>query len=248
MRKVKRRRKRRSLFDAFAPEVLKRWQAGEHNGLALFGAIQAQGYTGSERTRYRYLEPLKQAEVRAAITPQRLEHVSAKTAVWLFVRAPTTLDEVEQEDLAAWGQVSPTRHSGVSAGARVSGHGASTRRAAFRCLVGKGGQQHTSRTAVLCRWGGARQRGGASGLNVRSQQRPNRGAGDQSQAPQTLDVWEGRICAATPTSAACWVEGINPLPRRWWVIQPDGSKIKAHGPIALSICKRTVYIKSRHEP
>ena len=120
---VKRRRKRRSSFDAFAPEVLKRWQAGERNGQALWQGIKALGYTGSERTVYRYLEPLKQAEVRATITPQRLEKFSAKTAVWLFVRDPTTLDEVEQEDLAAWCQVSPTRHSGVSAGARFSGHG-----------------------------------------------------------------------------------------------------------------------------
>lgn len=105
---VKRRRKRRSAFDAFAPEVLNRWQAGEHNGLALFRAIQVLGYTGSESTLYRYLEPLKQAEVRASITPQRLERFSAKTAVWLFVREPTTLDAVEREDLACWCQVSAT--------------------------------------------------------------------------------------------------------------------------------------------
>ena len=83
---VKRRRKRRSTFDAFAPEVLERWQAGERNGLALWQAIKAPGYTGSERTVYRYLEPLKQAEVRANVNPQRLEKFSAKTAVWLFVR------------------------------------------------------------------------------------------------------------------------------------------------------------------
>jgi transposase len=120
---VKRRRKRRSTFDAFAPEVLKRWQAGERNGLALWRAIQAQGYTGSESTIYRYLEPLKQAEVRATINPHRLEKFSAKTAVWLFVRESATLDEVAQEDLAAWCQASPTRHSDVSAGARFSGHG-----------------------------------------------------------------------------------------------------------------------------
>ena len=104
---VKRRRKRRSTFDAFAPEVLKRWQAGERNGQALWRAIKAQGYTGSERTVYRYLEPLKQAE-GGNHNPQPARTFSAKTAVWLFVRDPTTLDEGEQEDLAAWCQVSPT--------------------------------------------------------------------------------------------------------------------------------------------
>jgi transposase len=34
---AKKRRKRQSAFDAFAPYVLKRWQAGERNGLTLWG-------------------------------------------------------------------------------------------------------------------------------------------------------------------------------------------------------------------
>ncbi len=59
---AKKRRKRQSSFDAFARSVLSRWEAGERNGLALWRAIKEQGYTGSERTVYRYLETLKQAE------------------------------------------------------------------------------------------------------------------------------------------------------------------------------------------
>ena len=42
---AKKRRKRQSPFDAFAPFVLKRWQNGERNGLALWREIRAQGYT-----------------------------------------------------------------------------------------------------------------------------------------------------------------------------------------------------------
>jgi transposase len=103
-----RRRKRQSSFDAFAPYVLKRWNDGERNGLALWREIREQGYGGSERSVYRYLETLKQAEVRTSANPHRLQKFSANTAVWLFVRDPKTLDKIEQDDLAAFCQVSPT--------------------------------------------------------------------------------------------------------------------------------------------
>src|SRR5438132_6955756 len=60
------RRKRQSSFDAFAPYILSRWQSGERNGLVLWREIKEQGYTGSERMVYRYLETLKQAEVKTS--------------------------------------------------------------------------------------------------------------------------------------------------------------------------------------
>jgi len=53
---AKKRRKKQSSFDTFAPYVLKRWQEGERNGLTLWHEIQKQGYTGSERTVYRHIE------------------------------------------------------------------------------------------------------------------------------------------------------------------------------------------------
>jgi transposase len=105
---ARKRRKRQSSFDPFAPYVLRRWQGGERNGLTLWREIREQGYCGTERSVYRYLETLKQAEVKACTNPHRLHKFSANTAVWLFVRAPETLDEIEQEDLAAFCQVSPT--------------------------------------------------------------------------------------------------------------------------------------------
>ena len=105
---AKKRRKRQSSFDAFAPYVLKRWQDGERNGLVLWREIKEQGYSGSERTVYRYLETLKQAEVKAPANLHRLQHFCATTAIWLFVRDPNSLDEIEQEDLATLCQVSPT--------------------------------------------------------------------------------------------------------------------------------------------
>jgi len=101
------RRKRQSCFDAFAPYVLKRWQEGERSGAVLRREIMEQGYTGSESTIYRYLDTLKQAEVKTPANLDRIQKFSASTAVWLFVRDPKTLDEIEQEDLAAFCEGSP---------------------------------------------------------------------------------------------------------------------------------------------
>lgn len=104
---AKKRRKKASSFDEFAPYVLKRWQEGERNGLALWREIVAQGYTGSPQTVSRHLEPLKQASVQAPFHPDRLRKFTPSTAVWLFVRDKKSLNEVEQEDLAMFCQASP---------------------------------------------------------------------------------------------------------------------------------------------
>ena len=100
------RRKKQSSFDPFAAYVLKRWQDGEHNGLVLWQEIKNQGYTGTDRSVYRYLKTLKQAEVRASLNPERIQKYAATAAIWLFVRDPKKLDEIEQEDLAAFCQAS----------------------------------------------------------------------------------------------------------------------------------------------
>jgi transposase len=105
---AKKRRKRQSCFDDFAPYVLKRWQDGERNGMTLRREIMEQGYSGSERTVSRYLETLKRAEVKTSANLHRMQKFSATTAVWLFVRDPKTLDEIEREDLAAFCQASTT--------------------------------------------------------------------------------------------------------------------------------------------
>jgi transposase len=101
---AQKRRKRQSSFDPFAAYVLKRWQDGEHNGLVLWREIQSQGYTGTDRSVYRYLKTLNQAEVRASVNPERLQKYSANAAIWLFMRDPKKLEELEREDLAAFCQ------------------------------------------------------------------------------------------------------------------------------------------------
>jgi transposase len=105
---ARQRRKKSSSFDAFAPFVLKRWKEEEHKGIVLYREIKAQGYTGSDRSVYRYLATLKQAEIQAPVNVERIKKYTPNTAVWLFVRDPKTLDKMEQEDLATFCQASPT--------------------------------------------------------------------------------------------------------------------------------------------
>ena len=105
---ARKRRKRHSDFDQFAPYVLKRWQEGERNGMELWREIVSLGYTGTERTVYRHLEMLKQVNIQAPLNLNRLHKLTANTAVWLFIRDKKGLDEIQQEDLAIFCQASPT--------------------------------------------------------------------------------------------------------------------------------------------
>lgn len=88
-----------------------RWKGGCKNGSQLYREIKERGYAGSEQTVHRFLRrlreqlPLVQA-VEAPPTP--VQDFVAKEAVWLFVRDPANLDEMEQTTLAAICQTSKT--------------------------------------------------------------------------------------------------------------------------------------------
>jgi len=96
------RRKYRSEFDPYAPYVLKRWREGEHSGRQLWRVVRFQGYSGSERMVYRFLETLKTNEIVTSAGTPRLPHYTSTAAVWLFMRRPEHLDEIQREDLAAF--------------------------------------------------------------------------------------------------------------------------------------------------
>jgi transposase len=96
------RRKYRSEFDAYAPYVLKRWQEGERSGRQLWREVRFQGYSGSERMVYRFVERLKTNEIVTSAGTARLPQYTSTAAVWLFMRRPNHLDEIEREDLAAF--------------------------------------------------------------------------------------------------------------------------------------------------
>jgi transposase len=72
----------------------------------LWRELKVQGYTGTDRSVYRHLKTLKQAEVRTSINTARIQKYSANTAVWLFVRDLDALEEGEREELATFCQAS----------------------------------------------------------------------------------------------------------------------------------------------
>jgi transposase len=110
------RRKRQKVFDPYASYVEERFRQGCHSGQELWREITAQGYKGSCRTVYRFLEarrvnvsPLQgQVERPQTISASRAKHFSAQQAVWLFVRDPGDMKEKEQEELTIIRQASPT--------------------------------------------------------------------------------------------------------------------------------------------
>jgi len=106
-----RRRKRPSMFDPYARYVLSRWEQGCTNGLQIYREIKEQGYTGTEKTVYRFLVPLRKNQriIQKTVVPHApLQDFSAHDAVWLFVRGPAKLDEKEQATLKAICQASET--------------------------------------------------------------------------------------------------------------------------------------------
>jgi transposase len=110
------RRKRPRADAPCAAYLTERWHQGCRNGLELWRELQAQGYRGSSRTVYRILaslrespSPLRGKAERACLVPETpLQHLAAREAVWLFVRAPTDLEAEEQATLSAICQASPT--------------------------------------------------------------------------------------------------------------------------------------------
>jgi transposase len=97
---AKRRRKKRSSFDQYAPYVLMRWKEGQRNGQRLWREIKSQGYKQSPHMLYRFLEALRetQVEMTTESRPSK-KNVSARDAVWLFVREPSDLDDDESSAL-----------------------------------------------------------------------------------------------------------------------------------------------------
>jgi len=105
----KRRRKQHSAFDPYVSYVSARLQQGCQNGRQIWRELQTQGFKGSERAVYRYLEALqhRKRHVQPDEVPQApLQQFSSKDAVWLFIRSPDDLDETERMDLTTLCQAS----------------------------------------------------------------------------------------------------------------------------------------------
>lgn len=110
------RHKRSRSFDPYAAYVRECFSQGNHNGLQLWRELQAQGYQGSSRPIYRFLNQLKKSaapsgERSPAVAQSPVEQWTAKKAVWWFLRDPSNLKENEQQVLAAIREASPTAHT-----------------------------------------------------------------------------------------------------------------------------------------
>lgn len=115
------RRKRPSLIDPYEAYLLRRWQAGCHNGLQLWREIAAQGYAGSQRAFYHYLGRLRDPappppppKKRQATTPKRAppppgpyDHLSLKKVAWWWLRPQGELTQADQEAVDFVRQVHP---------------------------------------------------------------------------------------------------------------------------------------------
>jgi len=115
------RRNRANRIDAYQTYLQQRWQQGCRNGIQLYQELQAQGFRGSQRGVYRYLETLEpstsprrsrgprpSAESLATLgKPISLEYFSARKATWLFLRKSSDLDEKGQEQLRKILEASP---------------------------------------------------------------------------------------------------------------------------------------------
>ena len=113
------RRNRASEFDRYAAYVRRRWEDGCHNGLTIWGELKAQGYAGSSRMVYRYLQSLRQAvpspssgalhlvsshvtlEAPTAEQMASLGQYTLPQLQWLFVCWPEELT-LEERKYLAW--------------------------------------------------------------------------------------------------------------------------------------------------
>jgi transposase len=100
--------KHHSRYDAYAAYVQQRWNEGCHNIQQLWREIKARGYPHSASALRKQLGA-QQGKKKADLTPaSSLDHLEAKTAVWLFIRPITDLDRSEQAELETLRQASET--------------------------------------------------------------------------------------------------------------------------------------------
>ena len=102
----KRRRKRRSIFDPYAPYVLSRWKQGCRDVTLLWQEIRDRGFPGDIRVVYRFLQTLKQEPVELPALPV-LSRLSVREALWLLARPFDELQADERADLSELCQSSP---------------------------------------------------------------------------------------------------------------------------------------------
>jgi len=90
------RPRRASVVDPYVPWILQRWRDGCHNAAQIYREMKGQGYGGGRSQVLRYIAGFREpADVE---TPGRhkARPPSPRQAVWLFVREPERLTELQQ--------------------------------------------------------------------------------------------------------------------------------------------------------
>lgn len=106
---TQRRRKKPSGLDRFVPYLLHRWAEGCRNGTVLHRELAAQGYTGGERTIYKFLQslraspPLSPRPKTAPPLPSPLDGVTPRHIVRWFLQPVEERASKTQELLALIG-------------------------------------------------------------------------------------------------------------------------------------------------
>ncbi|GHO58230.1 hypothetical protein KSB_67050 [Ktedonobacter robiniae] len=117
-----RRQHRKSIFDPYAPYVFSRWNKGCRDVSLLHQEIQAQGFSGSIRVVYRFIQTLRhQGTVELPVHPI-LNRISVREALWLIAHPSDELNEAELVDLKMLCEASArlsTLHSLIQAFERI---------------------------------------------------------------------------------------------------------------------------------
>jgi transposase len=97
--------RRDSLIDPYRPYLHRRWNEGCTDASLLYAEIRAQGFTGSDKTVRRYLQPFRATITAPPVGPQppKARHV----ARWIMTD-PDNLDPADAEQLQAIIDRSPT--------------------------------------------------------------------------------------------------------------------------------------------
>ena len=179
---------------------------GERNGLALWREIKAQGYTGSDRSVYRHLATLKPVEVKASVNVERIQQFSANTAIWLFMRDPKKLDEIEREDLTAFCQASAPLKTAydllqdfLSMVHKREGH-------RLDAWLARGAESRLPELQSFATGVEKDKEAVQAGLTWPINNGMVARAYDQIETHQANNVWQSWLCSAPPTGASCRIE------------------------------------------
>jgi transposase len=203
------RRKRRSIFDPYAPYVLARWQQGCRDVSLLWQEIQEQGFPGSLHTMYRFVKALRQEAVSLP-APSVLDRVAVQKAIWLLARPYEKLKAHERTDLQELCQASPEL---AALYALVQAFGQMVRKRDGHRLpdwmkqVAESNFRDVKRFAEATRTG---QRRSACRLNTGLFQRAGGRPDQQTQTHQKTRLWQSSISPASSTGTSCilvWLLG-----------------------------------------